>query len=60
MGVSRFSVENFLVSLVPKFSEDESFTAALFSGIEEVWIKVGGSIKIFCRKLYVSQCRKFS
>ena len=54
-GVSRFSVGGFLVALVPKFSEGESFTAALISGIEGVWIKVGGggSIKNFCRKIFV-------
>ena len=43
---------------VPKISVGESFTVALFSGIEKVWIREGGSIKIFRRKLFVSQCRK--
>ena len=44
---------------VPKTSVWESFTVALISGIEKVWIR-GGSITIFCRKFFVSQCRKFS
>ena len=36
----------------------ESFTVALTSGIEKVWIK-GGSIKSFRRKKFVSQCGNF-
>ena len=35
----------------------ESFTVALSAGSEKVWTG-GGSIKIFRRKFYVSQCRK--
>ncbi len=37
---------------VPKTSVGESFTVALISGEE-------GGIKIFRRKFFVSQCRKF-
>ena len=49
---------------VPKISVGESFfTVALISGIEKVWIRGGGGggwgVKIFCRKFFVSQCRKF-
>ena len=44
---------------VPKFSVGESFTVALISGIEKVWMRWGGGIKIFHRKLFVSQCRNF-
>ena len=44
---------------VPKISVGESLTVALVSGIEKVWIRGGGgSIKIFYRKVFVSQCRK--
>ena len=43
---------------VPKFFVGESFTVALISGIEKVWI-IKGSIKSFCRKIFVSQGRKF-
>ena len=48
----------FFCLTVPKISVGESFTVAIISGIEKVWIR-GGSIKIFCRKFFVSQCRKF-
>ena len=59
-GESRFSVEDFLVSLVPKFSEGESFTAASISGVEKVWIKKGGGeYQDFLSKSFVSQCREF-
>ena len=44
---------------VPKISVGESFTVALISGTEKVWIR-GGKITIFCRKFFVSQCRKLS
>ena len=44
---------------VPKNSVGEYFTVAIISGIEKFWIReVGGSIKIFRRKFFVSQCRK--
>ena len=36
----------------------ESFSVSLISGVEKVWIR-GGKIKIFRRKIFVSQCRKF-
>ena len=42
---------------VPKISVGETFFVALISGIEKVWIR-GGVIRIFRRKLIVSQCRK--
>ena len=59
-GVSRYSVENFCLT-VPKNFVGESFTLALFSGIGKVWIRGrGGSVKIFRRKIFVSQCRKTS
>ena len=55
--LSRFSVENFL-SYSAETLPRESFTVALISGIENVWIK-GGSIKSFRRKIFVSQCGNF-
>ena len=47
---------------VPEISVGEIFTVALISGTEKVWIRKGGlgSIKIFRRKFFVSQCRKIS
>ena len=45
---------------VPKVSVGETFSVALISGIEKFWIREGvGSIKIFSRKFFVSQCQKF-
>ena len=44
---------------LPKHSVGKSFSVALISGIENVEIKGGMGIKIFCQKLFVSQCRKF-
>ena len=44
---------------VPRIFVGESFTVALISGIEKVWIgRGGGSIKIFHRKFFVSQWQK--
>ena len=45
---------------VPKKSVEESFTVELFSVTEKVWIRGRGEIKIFRRKIFVSQCRNFS
>ena len=44
---------------VPKNFAGEPFSVSLISGTEKVWIRGGGSIKISCRKFFVSQCRKF-
>ncbi len=45
---------------VPKISVGESFTVALISVSEKFWIGGGGgSIKIFRRIFFVSQCLKF-
>ena len=43
----------------PKISVGESFIVALISGTANFWIG-GGSIKIFHRKFFVSQCRKIT
>ena len=59
-GVSRFSVENFLSHSAENFRRGEPFSVSLISGTEKVWIREGSSIKIFRRKFFVSQCRKFS
>ena len=37
----------------------EPFRVSLNSGIEEVWIRGGGGIKIFCRMSFVSHCGNF-
>ena len=55
-GIKIFRRKNF-VSQCRKVRW-ESFTVALFSGIEKVWIR-GWSIKIFRQKLSVSQCGNF-
>ena len=59
--MSRFSVEIFLSHCAEKFRRgtllccvSENFVATNFTD------KSGGSIKIFCRKFFVSQCRKIS
>ena len=43
---------------VPKLSVEEPFSVLLIAGTEKVWIRQGGSIKFFRRKIFVSQCRK--
>ena len=48
----------FFCLTVPKVFVEESFTVALTSGNGNVWIR-RGSINIFRRKFFVSQCRKF-
>ena len=56
-GVSRFSIESFLSHSAEKLRR-ESFTVALVSGTENVWIERGeyqDNPSIF----FVSQCRKF-
>ena len=59
-GKSRFSVKNFCLT-VPETSIGESFSISLISAIEKVWIRGrGGGIKIFRRKISVSQSRKTS
>ena len=55
-GYENFTSKIFCLT-VPKSSVGESFTVALISGTEKVWIR-GGKITIFCRKFFVSQCRK--
>ena len=45
---------------VPNISVGQSFTLAIISGIEKVWIREGGRIKIFRRSFFVSQSLKIS
>ena len=45
---------------MPKNSVGESFSVALFSVTEKVWIRGRGEVKIFRRKFFVSPCRKNS
>ena len=55
-----FPSKTFCLS-VPRNFVWKPFSVSLHSGAEEVWIREGmGSIKIFCRKLSFSQCRKFA
>ena len=60
--VLRVSVENFFSHSAKNFRRGGGcFSVSLISGIEKVWIRGGGgNIKIFRRKIFVSQCRKFS
>ena len=60
-GVSRFSVEFFCLT-VPKNFAAESFCAVFqnFPVAKKFMDKGGGgSLKMFRRKFFVSQCRKF-
>ena len=42
------------------FPRRESFGVPLFLGIEKVSIRKGGErIKVFCQKIFVSQCERF-
>ena len=45
---------------VPKTFVGESFTVALVSATEKVWIRGGGSFKVVRQKRFVSQSRIFS
>ena len=58
-GYQDFPSKFFCLGAENLISVGESFTVALTSGIEKIWIR-GGSIKIFRQKFFVSQCRKFS
>ena len=59
-GVSRFSFEISRLT-VPRTFVGKPFTVSLLSGAEKVSIREGvGIIKIFCRKISFSECRKSS
>ena len=46
---------------VPRNFVGKPFSVSLIFGAEKVWIRGGGgSVKIFRRKIFVSQCRKTS
>ena len=59
-GVSRLSIEKFLSHSAENFRRGgEFFSVSLIWGIAKKMNKRGGgSIKIFRRKFFVSQCRK--
>ena len=59
-GVSEFSVENFFSHSAESFRRGGCFIVSLISGMEKVWRRVGGSIKIFHRKIFASQSRNSS
>ena len=50
-GVSKFSIENSLSHRAENLRR-ESFTVALISGVEKVWRRGGGSIKILREKKF--------
>ena len=56
-GMYHGFASTILCLLVPKITVGESFTVALFSGSEKIW---RGSLKIFRRNFYLSQCGDFS
>ena len=56
-GVSRFSVENFLSHSAEKFRRGILYCCNNF-GYRESLDRRRGSIKVFRRKFFVSQCRK--
>ena len=41
-GVSRFSVEHFLLHSAENFRRGEHFSVSLISGMENVWVRGGG------------------
>ena len=53
-----FPSKNFCLT-VPKISVEESFTVAIISGIEKVWIRGGGSITIFRRSFCLTVPKYF-
>ena len=56
-GVSRFSIEKFLSHSAENFRRGILFCCINF-GYRKSLDQRGGSIKIFYRKVFVSQCRK--
>ena len=56
-GVSRFSVEDICLT-VPKNFVGESFTVAVISGTEKVWIRRGEHQDFPWKIFLTSQCRK--
>ena len=56
VGVSRVSVENFFPHSAENFRRGVLFSVSIISGIEKVWLRLGGNIKFFRRNLSVSQC----
>ena len=49
---------NLFCLTVPNIFVGEPFSVSLVSGTEKFWIRGGGGIKNFRRKLFVSQCQK--
>ena len=57
----KISLSKIICLTVPKFSVGETFSASLILGSDKIFEKEGGrGIKNCRRKLFVSQCRKFS
>ena len=57
-GGSQLLLKSFCLT-VPKNIVGEPFSVSLISGIEKVYASEG-YVTIFCRKFFVSQCRKIS
>ena len=57
-SIKIFQQINFFCLTVPKISVGETFTVALNSVTDMVWIRGKGEVKIFLRKSFVSRCRK--
>ena len=51
-------LSKFFCPTVQKVFGVEPFSVSLFSGNEKVWIRRRGSMKIFRRNFFVSQCQK--
>ena len=56
-GVGHEFLSNIFCLTKPKKFAEESFSVSFFSGIENFYAKEG-YVMIFCRKIFVAQCRK--
>ena len=59
-GYLYFPLENFRLTVPKNLVEKPLCVSENFGYRKNLWIRGGGSITIFRRKLFVSQCRKFS
>ena len=59
-GVGEYQdfLSEYFFLTVPRNFVGRPYNVSLLSGAEKVWIRGRGSIKVFCRKFSVSQCRK--
>ena len=62
-GYHYFPLKNFRLTVPKNFVGEPFFVSKNFWYRKNLWIRGGeeeGSMTIFCRKLFLSQCRKFS